>query len=514
MGNIVTVKRFVITASILILVTIIWSRFVMPSSANLLRAVAIEVPYQAFIVVTGSVVARNDVVLTFEESGTVNRIAHVAGDRVGVNDPIIFLSSEQLVAELSEQKAILKKDLAELDSLIEGPSTEVRAKTEAATHVAQQRLINSARIAFARANQTAGSIEGSIRRDIDVWYYNPSTRPRLRIDISTLQAGRLQEARAAIETVLRSWRGWEGASGDSAERVSTTLKQFVKDLYRVDTLWLQLFDEFITLRELNTTYEEVFAVITNTRFTILEGITQTVQDLNTIEQEKLEYAQAVREAAEVYAGATTKTRIAKRADVESQRERVRQLQLRVNDTTIKAPFPALIGEVFVKIGEQVAPTAQAVRVTSQGGYEVSVDITEIDIQNVSIGQKMQGYVEALDHEVSMRVRTINVTEGRINQVPVYTVIFDVLSDEVVTLRSGLTIDVSIPAGEASAAISIPRRSVRTKDGVSTVLVERSEGNESIPVIIISNTEEDMIIVQGSLTKGDTILYDDTDVSSN
>ena len=192
------------------------------------------------------------------------------------------------------------------------------------------------------------------------------------------------------------------------------------------------------------------------------------------------------------------------AQIDIERKKLQRLELRLAKAEIKAPFDGIIGEIFVTEGEVVAAGADAVRFISQKGFNLSVDVTEVEIQDVVPNQKMQAYVEAAGAEISVRVRTIDATEKRVNDVPVYTVLFDV-GEEYASLRPGMTVDVYIPSGEAADVFSVPRGAITTKDGKDFVLVERGGDSMLVPVVVGASLDNGFVAVTGELLKDDVVV---------
>ena len=169
----------------------------------------------------------------------------------------------------------------------------------------------------------------------------------------------------------------------------------------------------------------------------------------------------------------------------------------------------LLVRFFVSKGEFVSAGFDAVRFISQNGFNLSVDVTEVEIQDVASNQEMQAHVEASGADISVRVRAIDATEKRVNDVPVYTVVFDVINDDVV-LRPGMTVDVYIPSGEATDVFSVPQSAVIKKDLKNYVLIERGGDSMLVPVVVGASLDGGFVAVTGELLVDDAVVFNKDD----
>ena len=107
------------------------------------------------------------------------------------------------------------------------------------------------------------------------------------------------------------------------------------------------------------------------------------------------------------------------------------------------------------------------------------------------------------------MRTIDATESRSNDVPVYTVVFDVV-DDTVKLRPGMTADVYIPSGVATDVFSVPNSSIVKKDSKDYVLVERGGDLMLVRVVVGASLDDGFVAVTGELFADDVVVFNKDD----
>ncbi len=174
-----------------------------------------------------------------------------------------------------------------------------------------------------------------------------------------------------------------------------------------------------------------------------------------------------------------------RANLSSQRAMVSQANSNVEyykaqleKTILRAPIDGVINKMEAKLGEIVLPSSSSyeiqtplVSIISEGEYEVEVNVPEIDIAKVEIGDKAIVTLDAYGDDVEFItfVAKINPGETIMEGVATYetTLVFKEADDRV---KSGMTADVSILTAEKDNVIVIPQRAVIDKDNKKIIRV--------------------------------------------
>ncbi|MDE0243277.1 MAG: efflux RND transporter periplasmic adaptor subunit [Candidatus Kaiserbacteria bacterium] len=496
-------RSFVVIVSTLCLLLLAYFAvpIVMPRH-NLVPIVATK--QQGFILATGSIEARDDVVLAFEGGGVVRDVEHVVGDLVQAGDVIVSLDAGTLRADVEAQRLRVQKEGIRLGSF-KGPEEKERAQIDASVAVAERQAESKTHIALTSAQQIAGEIENMIRTEVDVLFENPDTNPRLTSKhISVDDRRSVSQTRSDFEQLFAKWRTWSGVGSVSHARVSGVLREFESDLRYMHGGIVTFYDTLLQYRGLSDENNQAFLLITNVRSELLKhtvAISQHAQSVSVAHAERnLARAQSDRQLS----GGTEADRLAQSAQVDVEREQLRRLELQLAKTQIRAPFSGVIGDIFVQQGEFVAAGAGAVRLVSQGGFDLSVDVTEVDVQNVAVGQDMVAEVEATGEELTATVRTISEAEKRVDDVPVYTVTFD-LAESDTALRPGMTVDVQVPTGDPMQAFIVPRSALVSDGGTHSVSVQRGGVVISVEVMVGSTVTGDHILVTGEFQDGDLVI---------
>ena len=471
------------------------------------RTQPIATQHQDFIVATGSVEAKEDVTLAFEENGAVEKINYSAGDIVKEGAVIVSLSSETLQADVEAQRARLEQEIIRLNSYVEGPEENERTRVNASVAVSEQELENKIRIALASAQQTAGRIENMVYTKVDNLFEGRPENSRFLGNASATDKQKVNETRRNFEEIFFRWREWANRSDASYNRVVSILREFEQDLRLVHEGVVKIYDTLLPFRNLgNNNNDEAFLVIANMRETLLQAIVDTTKQANDITAEQAKYQLTLAQSGESLAGSTEADRLVQSARVDSEREQLRRLELQLAKTQVRAPFEGVVGETFVRTGEFVSQGTGVVRLVSRGGFDLSVDITEVEIQGIESGKEMRAEVEVTGEELQVQVRTVDTTEKRVNDVPVYTVVLDIISDKKVLLRPGMTVDVYVPSGTPVEAFIVPKKAIMRSGAETSVLIERGGDNMRIPVTVGAAIDNESVTVTGEITTDDVILF--------
>lgn len=461
--------------------------------------------HQDFVIATGRVEARDDVTLSFEGGGSVSRVARQAGDTVSAGGTIASLDAGTLRADVEAQRLRVEQASIRLNSFVDGPEDAERMRVEADVGVADKTMDKEVHLALVSAQKIANNVENMVRTEFDTLFDRSGDDFRFKMNISSTDKQRVNEIREGFEKVLDRWRIWLNNSEFTYHQSIIISKQLERDLRLLLEGVVEIYDFVLPFRDSQVEGENVFLLSSKLRGVLITAIADVVRALNAVEVARAKYQLSVARSKEILAGSTKSDQKTQEAQIDIERKKLQRLELQLAKTEIKAPFDGVVGEIFVTEGEVVTAGADAVRFISQEGFTLSVDVTEVEIQDVVPKQEMQAYVEATGTEISVRVRTIDATENRVNDVPVYTVVLDV-GEEHTSLRPGMTVDVYIPSGDATDVFSVPRTAIVAKDGKDFVVIERGGDTMQVPVVVGASLDNGFVAVTGDLLKDDVVVF--------
>jgi HlyD family secretion protein len=159
-------------------------------------------------------------------------------------------------------------------------------------------------------------------------------------------------------------------------------------------------------------------------------------------------------------------------DVAAAQARVDALQAAIAMTDLEAPFNGTVTEVNSMIGDQVSPGTASFRVDDLSRLLADVEITEVDINLVKVGQAATLTFDAIANkeyngkvvEVG-QVGTSSGSQGTVN----FKVTVEI-TDPDEQVKPGMTAAVNIVTTQIENVLLVPNRAVRTVDNKRVVYV--------------------------------------------
>lgn len=196
---------------------------------------------------------------------------------------------------------------------------------------------------------------------------------------------------------------------------------------------------------------------------------------------------------------------------------LRQQQVELQDTIIRAPFRGIVTQRYATLGAYVSPAISAssnASATSTSiialakGLEVLANVPEVDISKIKRGQKVKILVDAYPNETfSGHVRLVSPEAVVDQNVTSFQVHVDIDRGKE-KLRSGMNVsEVTFIGEEIPHALLIPQEVIVTQRGKTGVWVPDAKQEPQFrPVIIGANIDNQVQVLQG-LHAGDRVFID-------
>ncbi len=432
------------------------------------------------ITLGGTVVAQEEVDLSFEVSGRVSQVSKKAGDRVYQGDIIATLDTGSISANILKAQADLDAEIAKLN---EYKTQEGNGLTEVETK--KNQLIREMQHAYIVA-------EDSIKNKTDQFFENPDSRfPKIFFifDDSDLRKD-INENRYEIGVILKKWQAWAYLLDKN-----TYTDEMVQDTKNNLTA---------TQNYLNTLAKAVNSFTSSDWYpqtTIDKYKTDTASarsNLNTALTDVINAEDALR---------NTVSQIPyQEARVKSARAILLGYEAELQKSIIKAPFNGLITKQDAKIGMSAFADQTLVSMISDSNYGVDTYAPEVYISQIKLGDKAKVVLNSYgsNQEFSATVSHIDPAALERDGVPTYKVelIFD-SNDE--RIKSGMTGDVEIMTEVSNPTFWIPGAALIDQGGMSYVKIKTGEATELRKVQVGERRPEEIEILDGLLVGDELIL---------
>lgn len=204
----------------------------------------------------------------------------------------------------------------------------------------------------------------------------------------------------------------------------------------------------------------------------------------------------------------------RQAQVKVAQAQVKVVQVKLDDTIIRAPFAGIVTQKYSNIGAFVTPTTTAstsASATSSSivalarGLEVLAQVPEADIGRIQQGQQVEVVADAYPDQVFKgHVRLIApeaVVEQGVTSFQV-RVALDTGTDK---LRSGLNVNLTFLGDRLNNALVLPTVAIVTEKGKTGVLVPDTNNKPLFREITVGAQIKDQTQVLSGLKSGDRIF---------
>ncbi len=194
-----------------------------------------------------------------------------------------------------------------------------------------------------------------------------------------------------------------------------------------------------------------------------------------------------------------------KADVSAAQARVDAAQATLNMAQITAPFEGTVTKVEIMPGDQVTAGTPAFRVDDFSKLLVDVELSEIDINSVEMGQTVSLSFDAiLEKDYSGKVVEVGQIGNNVQGVINFTVTVE-LSDADELVRPGMTAAVNIVVKEIENVLLVPNKAVRLVDGDRVVYLLNDGFPEMVVVRLGASADGMSVLVSDSIEEGAEII---------
>ncbi len=404
----------------------------------------------------GTIKPERTINLSPKTSGYLKQLLVKEGDRVKQGQIVAYMDDSNLQGQLTQARAQLAQQEANLRRLVNGNRAEDIAQAQAQLNEAKARLLQ---------------LEVGNRRE----------------DIAQAQA-QLSKAQADLrlaEDELRRYQSLLSAGAIAEQTVAQ--KRSARDVAQAA---LNQAQAALSLQRNGTRSEEIAQARSQ--------VDQRQQAFNLLK-----------------AGARPEDIDAARAQVESARGALQTVETQLNDTVIRAPFSGIVTRKYADPGSFVTPTTTSSSVegsasssilTLASTYQVVAYLDESNIARVKVGQPVKVTVDAypdrtftgkVDQIAAQATTTANVTSFEVK------VALEPAAQQL--LKVGTNTEVEFQVGQLNNAVFVPSAAiVRQKDGTGVYLLDQTKKPVFKPVEIGTTIEEQTEVKTG-LNPDDQVL---------
>jgi HlyD family secretion protein len=184
---------------------------------------------------------------------------------------------------------------------------------------------------------------------------------------------------------------------------------------------------------------------------------------------------------------------------------VKTAQANLDVSNLTAPFSGMITEVDGMVGDQVSPGTKAFRIDDLSQMKVDVQVSEVDINRVQVGELVTLSFDA----IAGRVYTGKVLEvGQAGETVQGAVNFTVtvgLTNTDANVKPGMTAAVTIIVKKVDNVLLVPNRAVRLVNNQRVVYILVNGQAREVNITLGASSDTQSEVVSSTLKAGDFII---------
>jgi HlyD family secretion protein len=401
---------------------------------------------------SGTIEAEKVGALSFNTNGQVLEVLVDVGDEVTTGQVLARLDTADLERQIELKQQSLIVQQTNYDRLIEPPTAAEIAQAEASVASAQSS------VAQASVNATAA----------------PNQQVLNCTDVDTRQR-QYDDALDAYNDTIREGYEWDAT--------------FVPDPDSQEGEALQTASDNLILAQAKC-----------------DNTTPSTQYDLQLQSAQAQLAQAQANLQDLLDGATAAEIASSSAQLEQAKLELTSAQENLADAELVATFDGVVSSNNLVVGQRVNSGAGVITIVDLSQLHIDVEVDELDIAQVTVGQQVIVRPDALDGvEVDGEVTRIAPTGNSNGGVVSYSVRVDLNGLQDLPVRVGMTTEVEIGVSSSDVVLAVETAAIQ-RDGTNEfveVIVEGSD-NRRIPVTS-GATANGMTEITGSVEEGMVVV---------
>jgi len=491
--------------------------------------------------VTGSLAPTRRIDLVPEVSGRVTKRNFEAGAEVKVGDIIIEIDSRDIAARVASQRAAVDAARARLAELVAGATPQELALAEASVGSAKSKYDAAvaakvdAETSLANANAKVDTLAGGKIQALLLAYDSAlinardamnrytsamfttndfltisttnsiaenasvTTRGEAKLRLNDLEAIIASARASGSADALISVYGAAAVDLASIQRHLEAVREVLNYTSGLSAATLATYQQNVSLSlsAVNSTINSLSAAKTDLEVQLrinTSDVSNAKSALTSatfaVESAQKALVQAQADLTLKQTGNRTEVLAGQRAQVSLQEASLASLVADLSKRRLSAPIDGIVTDVKAEIGETVQPGTAAASIQAKGNFEITTNISEIDIGKVTVGDAVHITLDAFPRTEtwSGHVATIDPAEKVVEGVIFYEtkIVFD---KEDVRLRSGMTANLTIETDRREGVLRVPLRGLKERRGESCVdVLENGAAVEKKIVVGVQNSD--------------------------
>jgi len=192
-------------------------------------------------------------------------------------------------------------------------------------------------------------------------------------------------------------------------------------------------------------------------------------------------------------------------DVAAAKARVQAAQATLNMAYIIAPVDGTVTQAVPLPGDQVSVGLPAFRIDDLSGLLVDVQVSEVDINNIAVGQPVTLTFDAISGK-TYNGQVVEVSQaGDLSSGAVNFTVTAKLTDGDAQVKPGMTAAVNIVTNQVNGQILVPNQAVRLVNGKRVVYILVNGIPKLVEVTLGVSSDTQSVVLKSDLKVGDLVI---------
>ena len=462
---------------------------------------------------SGRVVPAESVKVGFAESGIISSINFSEGESVKKGEVIASLNNRILTSELREAEAEVSTQESILQELKSGSRPEIITEKQIQLDLATSQLSFSLQTLLTKVKNLRLDSENAVKNVIDDFMVGgQSPDPRLRFPLPQNQSLKLalEFERKRVETLLNEWPNYTSTDFNLNNFKSVTEEVLNKSYVIRD--FINLASDVVNIATPSDSADELTLRtwknnLANEKNNNLTNIQETQSALQAVNESNLAVARANTDLKQAVNGPTTSEINTQDSRINQAKARLETIKARIDQRRIVSPINGVIAKLNFKAGETISPQETLATIVNPDSYEIELEVPELNINNIKIGDPAIINLAALGNEslagVVTEIKPTAQTDS--NLVPFYDV--RVRFEDQVKVKDGLIADVTLITDSVTNSVTIPTRFIfKDTNNQDTVTTELPDGTfENKNITVKTRLSNGLSVIESGLQIGEKVV---------
>lgn len=495
-------RKLAIVLAILLIIAIIWTRNNNKQNADLYTVKRGDITES--IEVSGKVKASAESNLNFERSGVISQINVKVGQKVYKGQTLAALSSQDLIAQVSQAQAAVESANANLNSIIEGARPEEIAL--------KQQALDSAKSDLTLQNsQAIDTYTNVLNTYNDIIFFKLNNLfvqngDSYKYNINNCDQSLASNIESSYQGIISNFKTVNAVTDYSsptnilakARDLNNDIKSLVTSLSNAVTASCVANDS-----SLNTARTYVSAAKTN----LITATTELNTRVSLLNTTKNAVDRAEKDLTLVKAGGDKNKIDIQKAALSQAKAALESAEAQLNKNILRAPFDGLITAVDIDLGELAINNKAAISMMSDNNFELELKLSEIDAAKLTPNSAADITLDAYGNDIHWPGAIVSIDPSATDNNGVANYKAKIAfnnSENMDKVRAGMTANARIIISQKSNTLSIPSKYLRTAEGKTTVTRKSGNKFEETEVSIGLRSDDGNVEIVKGVSEGDVL----------